>query len=94
MDNGEKKGGSTSVIDTWRSSPGLEALYQLHAAPPAGFTNPAGTPQGGPEHNVPEAFIANRVGEDAKRVDVTVNVDGSIDVTNQRTGETKHFAKR
>ena len=94
MDNGEGKGGSTSVIDTWRSSPGLEALYQLHAAPPAGFTNPAGTPQGGPEHNVPEAFIANRVGEDAKRVDVTVNVDGSIDVTNQRTGETKHSAKR
>ena len=93
MDNGERKGGSTSVIDTWRSAPGIEALYQLHAAPAGGTQNPAGTPQGGPEHNVPEAFIANRVGEDAKRVDVTVNVDGSMDVTNQRTGQTRHFAK-
>ena len=94
MDNGERKGGSTSVIDTWRSAPGLEALYQLHTAPAAGFKNPDGTPQGGPEHNVPEAMIANRVGEDGKRVDVTVNADGSMDVTNGRTGETKHFAKR
>ena len=94
MDNGETKGGSTSVIDTWRSAPGLEALYQLHAAPAAGMKNPAGTPQGGPEHNVPEAFVANRKGEDGKRVYVTVKADGSIDVTNQRTGETKHFAKR
>ena len=94
MDNGERKGGSTSVIDTWRSSPGLEALYQLHAAPAAGFKNPAGTPQGGPEHNVPEAMIANRVGEDGKRIDITVNADGSMDVTNQRTGETKHFSRR
>ena len=94
MDNGSDKGGSTSVIDTWRSARGLEALYQLHAAPPAGFPNPAGTPQGGPEHNVPEAMIANRVGEDARRIDATVNADGSIDIVNQRTGATKHFAKR
>jgi competence protein ComEC len=94
MDNGERKGGSTSVIDTWRSAPGLEALYQLHAAPTAGMKNPAGTPQEGPEHNVPEAFIANRVGEDGKRIDITVNADGSIDVLNQRTGDVKHFQKR
>ena len=94
MDNGERKGGSTSVIDTWRSAPGLEALYQLHAAPAAGMKNPAGTPQGGPEHNVPEAFIANPVGQDGKRIDAAINSDGSIDVTNGRTGETKHFARR
>ena len=94
MDNGERKGGSTSVIDTWRSAPGLEALYQLHAAPAAGMTNPAGTPQGGAEHNVPEAMIANPVGTDGKRIDVTVNRDGSMDVTNRRTGETKHFARK
>lgn len=94
MDNGERKGGSTSVINTWRSAPGLEALYQVHAAPPAGMPNPAGTPQGGPEHNVPEAFIANRMGEDGKRIDIAVNADGSMDVVNQRTGATKHFARR
>lgn len=94
MDNGETKGGSTSVIDTWKSAPGLEALFQLHAAPAAGTNNPAGTPQGGPEHNVPEAQIANRKGEDGKRVDVTVNADGSMDVVNQRTGTAQHFTRR
>ncbi len=93
MDNGEHKGGSTSVIDTWRSAPGLQAMYQLHVAPGAGTPNPAGTPQGGPEHNAPEAFIANRKGDDGKRIDAAVNPDGSIDVTNHRTGETKHFAR-
>jgi competence protein ComEC len=30
MDNGEKKGGSPGTLDTLHSSPGLEALYQLH----------------------------------------------------------------
>ena len=94
MDNGQRKGGSTSVIDTWRSAPGLEALYQLHVAPAAGIKNPAGTPQEGPEHNAPEAFIANRLGEDGQRIDVTVHADGSMDVLNQRTGEARHFAKR
>lgn len=94
MDNGENKGGSTSVIDTWKSAPGLEALFQLHAAPAAGTPNPAGTPQGGAEHNVPEAQIANRVGEDGKRIDVTVNADGSMDVVNGRTGQSQHFARR
>ena len=94
MDNGAFKGGSTSVIDTWRSSPGLEAMFQLHDAPPSGMPNPAGTPQGGPEHNVPQAQIANPGSTDGKRIDITVNADGSMDVRNQRTGETKHFAKR
>ena len=94
MDNGETKGGSTSVIDTWRSAPGLMAFYQLHVAPVAGTSNPAGTAQGGVEHNVPEGLIANRKGEDGKRVDIAVNADGSMDVTNQRTGEARHFAMK
>ncbi|MGI4854722.1 MAG: ComEC/Rec2 family competence protein [Janthinobacterium lividum] len=94
MDNGESKGGSTSVIDTWKSAPGLEALFQLHAAPAAGTPNPAGTQQGGAEHNVPEAQIANRVGEDGKRIDVTVNANGSMDVVNGRMGQTQHFVRR
>ncbi|WP_074655912.1 ComEC/Rec2 family competence protein [Terriglobus roseus] len=94
MDNGDHKGGSTSVIDTLKSSPGLEALYQLHLAPPAGTKNPGGTPQEGPEHNASDEFLANTAGTDGKRIDVTVNVDGSTDIRNERTGATKHFAKR
>lgn len=93
MDNGDHKGGSTSVIDTFRSSPGLQALYQLHLAPAAGTKNPGGTPQGGAEHNVPEEFVANTAGVDGKRIDITVHPDGTMDVRNQRTGATRHFAR-
>ena len=93
MDNGDRKGGSTSVIDTIRTSPGLEALYQLHLAPVAGARQPAGTVQEGPEHNTPEEFIANTPGIDGKRVDITVNANGTIDVTNGRTGAVKHFPR-
>ena len=94
MDNGDHKGGSTSVIDTWRSAPGLQALYQLHDAPAAGTRNPAGTPQGGAEHNVGEAYIANTPGEDGKRIDVSVSPAGVIRVTNQRTGQTQQFTRK
>ncbi len=90
MDNGAHKGGSTSVIDNFRNA-GV-ALYQLHEAPPAGVKNPAGTVQGGPEHNVPANSIANTGTMDGKRIDVVLNPDGTIDVTNQRTGQTQKHA--
>lgn len=94
MDNGSNKGGSTSVIDTVRASPRLQALYQLHPAPPTTYKNPGQTVQGGPEHNTAAEFIANGAGVEGKRVDITVNPDGSMDVKNQGTGQTKHFAKQ
>lgn len=94
MDNGSNKGGSTSVIDTIKASPRLEALYQLHPAPPTSYQNPGGTEQGGPEHNTAADFVANSTGVDGKRIDITVNPDGSMDVNNQGTAQTKHFAKR
>lgn len=94
MDNGDHKGGSTSVIDTIRKSPRMEALYQLHLAPPAGSPNPGKTPQEGPEHNVPDAFIANTAGVDGKNVVVSIGSDGVISVTNQRTGVTKQYARK
>jgi beta-lactamase superfamily II metal-dependent hydrolase len=93
MDNGARKGGSTTVIDTYRSSPGIEALYQLHEAPPAGVPQPGGTTQGGPEHNVPADFIANPGTTDGQRVDVAIHSDGVMDVNNGR-GVVKHFARR
>ncbi len=93
MDNGSNKGGSTSVIDTIKASPRLQALYQLHPAPPSSYKNPGGTEQGGPEHNTAAEFIANGAGVDGKRVEITVNPDGSMDVKNQGTGQAKHFAK-
>jgi competence protein ComEC len=93
MDNGDHKGGSTSVLDTFKSSPGLQALYQLHLAPPAGTKNPGGTPQEGAEHNVSDEFVANTAGVDGKRIDITVRPDGTMDVRNERTAATQHFAR-
>lgn len=93
MDNGAHKGASTSVIDTIRKSPRMEALYQLHLAPPAGSPNPGKTPQLGPEHNVPEAFISNTTGVDGKNVVIDISADGTMHVTNGRTGDTKQFAR-
>ncbi|AFL86559.1 putative hydrolase (metallo-beta-lactamase superfamily) [Terriglobus roseus DSM 18391] len=93
MDNGSRKGASTSVIDTLRSSPRIEALYQLHLAPPAGSPNPGGTKQEGPDHNVPDEFLANPAGTDGKRIDITITPNGAIDVRNERTGDTKHFPR-
>lgn len=94
MDNGAHKGASTSVIDTIRKSPRMEALYQLHLAPPAGSPNPGKTPQEGPEHNVPEAFIANTSGTDGKNVAIVIDANGAMRVTNERTGDTKHYARK
>jgi beta-lactamase superfamily II metal-dependent hydrolase len=94
MDNGDHKGGSTSVIDTIRKSSRMEALYQLHLAPPAGSPNPGKTPQEGPEHNVPDAFIANTAGVDGENVVVSIGPAGVISVTNQRTGITTQYARK
>ncbi|MEZ2347918.1 ComEC/Rec2 family competence protein [Terriglobus sp. RCC_193] len=94
MDNGAHKGASTSVIDTIRKSSRMEALYQLHLAPPAGSPNPGKTPQEGPEHNVPEAFIANTPGTDGRNVVIAIGADGVMRVTNERTGGTKQFAHK
>jgi beta-lactamase superfamily II metal-dependent hydrolase len=94
MDNGDHKGGSTSVIDIVRSSPGLQALFQLHLAPSAGTKNPGGTPQEGPEHNAADEYLANTAGVEGKRIDVTIHANGMMDVRNERTGVVKHFARR
>lgn len=94
MDNGAHKGASTSVIDTIRKSPRIEALYQLHLAPPAGSPNPGKTPQEGPEHNVQEPFIANTASVDGKNVAIVIGADGTIRVTNDRSGDTKQFPRK
>ncbi len=77
MDNGETKGGSTPTFDTLAKSPGLEALWQLHASAEAG------------PKNAPERFIANPLGTDAGHsLELRGAKDGSFAVRNERTGET------
>jgi competence protein ComEC len=81
MDNGAKKGGSPPVWDIIEKSPGLENLWQLH------FSD-----EGGAAHNVPEEFIANPPGPDAGNyLELTAWPDGSFEVFNSRTGQSKHY---
>lgn len=84
MDNGAKKGGTTSVLDIIRKSPGLEDLWQLHYSE-----------EGGATHNVGDEFIANPDGPDAANgLELTAHPDGSFDVLNVRTQKIKHYPAR
>lgn len=84
MDNGQKKGGAPSTVDTIRSVPGLEDLWQLHFAD-----------TGGKEHNAADAFIANVDEADTGYyIKVTANEDGSFSVFNQRNKQMKQYAAK
>jgi hypothetical protein len=85
MDNGEKKGGSTTILDTVRKAPGLEALWQLH------FSD-----EGGVEHNTSAEYIANLSGEEDKGnyLKLTANSDGVFGVFNSRTGKSMSYSAR
>jgi competence protein ComEC len=84
MDNGAKKGGTPSAWDTIEKSPRLENLWQLHYSE-----------EGGAAHNVPAEFIANPEGPDtANYLELTAWPDGSFEVFNSRTKNTKHYAAR
>ncbi len=83
MDNGAKKGGSPASWDVIESSPHLENLWQLHYSE-----------EGGSAHNVPAEFIANPQGPDAGNyLMLTARPDGSFDVFNSRTKNTKAYAR-
>lgn len=82
MDNGEKKGGSTPVLDTIQKSPDLEALWQLHYSD-----------EGGQQHNTKAEYIANLNGPDAGHdIELTASRDGSFTVQNGRTGMQKRYS--
>ncbi len=75
MDNGETKGGTPATFTTLNTSPGLEALWQLHYSLEAG-----------PALNRPPEFIANLPGPDAgNSLELDVAVAGALTVTNART---------
>jgi len=81
VDNGETKGGSPSALDIIRSSPNLQALWQLH------FSEEAG-----PTDNTSAEFIANPQGPDAANyLKLTANPDGTFAVFNSRTNQSKQY---
>jgi len=83
MDNGATKGGSPSVWDTIEKSPRLQDLWQLH------YSN-----EGAAAHNVSAPFIANLSGatDAGNYLKLTASPDGSFDVYNARTKDTRHYA--
>jgi beta-lactamase superfamily II metal-dependent hydrolase len=81
MDNGSKKGGKPAAWDIIKSSPGLEDLWQLH------FAN-----EGGKEHNIADAFIANVDEADTGYyLKLTANADGSFEIYNKRNKQSKQY---
>lgn len=84
MDNGAKKGGSPSAYEVIKSSPGLEAVWQLH------FSE-----EGGKEHNSPDSFIANIDEADTGYyLKLTAHEDGSFEVYNPRNKRTEKYATK
>ncbi len=82
MDNGARKTGSPSVLKTIRSSPGLQAAYQLHWSVNA------------PDDNPPDEFIANlKDSPDGKWIKVSASRNGTFTVTNARDNSTRTFKR-
>jgi beta-lactamase superfamily II metal-dependent hydrolase len=79
--NGPTKGDEPTVYDTIQKSPRIVAVWQLHAAE----NNDAA-------HNVPEERIANLRGPDeAHGLEMTARKDGTLAMTNERTGRTVEY---
>lgn len=84
MDNGARKGGTPVAWQIVHDSPALEDLWQLHYAV-----------DGGNEHNVAQALIANlEESPDAGcYIKVTAQADGSFTVVNSRNNQAKTYTK-
>ena len=81
MNNGARKGGSPSVLDTVQNAPGMETLWQLH------FSE-----DGGEDSNTADEYIANLGGPDSGNfLELLGSGDGSFDVLNSRTGGLRHY---
>jgi hypothetical protein len=70
-------------MKTLKASPGMQALYLAHWSANAPNDNPA------------DEYIANlQNSPDGKFIKVAAQKDGTMAVTNGRTGETKTFKKK
>jgi competence protein ComEC len=84
MNNGARKGGTPEAWQTVHDSPGLQDIWQVHYAM-----------EGGKEHNVPEAMIANiyEQGDEANWLRVSADANGTITVYNSRNKYEKTYNK-
>lgn len=82
MNNGARKMGMPQVLQRLKALPGVQANYLLHWSANA------------PNDNPPEEFLANlQDSPDGKWLKISAQEDGTIAVTNARTGETKIYKK-
>jgi competence protein ComEC len=89
MNNGIRKGTAKSTIDALRSSPGIQAMYQLHKN-----LRPAD-----PEDNTADEFIANREADpnhpNANYIKLSVDPSGkSYTISIPATGQQQTFPTR
>jgi competence protein ComEC len=84
MNNGARKGGTPEAWQTVHDSPGLQDIWQVHYAM-----------EGGKEHNVPEAMIANiyEQGDEGNWLRVSADSTGTITVYNSRNKYEKTYTK-
>ncbi len=82
VDNGPTKGGDASSFDSFRASPRLQGIWQLHKA-----LNPQ-------VKNEPDAHIVNLPDSpDGAGMDIAVTKDGTITVSNPRTGKSEIYRR-
>jgi len=81
VDNSARKGDAPTTFETIEGSSRLKDLWQLHTAEGSDA-----------KHNVADSHIANLAGPDAGNyLKLTARMDGSLAVTNGRTGETVEY---
>ena len=83
MNNGARKGGTSSTFQILRTSPGFLDVWPLHYSEDVNKqTNP------------PEQFISNlesTPGHEGHYIKLSARTDGSFTVTNERNGFTKDY---
>ncbi len=84
MNNGARKGGTPEAWEVVHESPGLQDIWQVHYSV-----------EGGQDHNVPEAMIANVDEKDdtGNWLRVSADSNGDITVYNSRNKFAKTYAK-
>jgi competence protein ComEC len=83
MNNGAHKGASPDAWQTVHDAPGLQDLWQLHYAV-----------DGGKDHNVADAFIANTENSsEGNYIKITAKPDGGFTVFNSRNHKEKNYKK-
>ena len=83
INNGATKGGSPEALQTIRTSPGIEDIWQLHYAIDADK-----------QHNSPDSFIANVDANcEGKWIKVIAEKNGTFTVSNSRNQFEKKYVK-